>query len=278
MSQEKLQQAATLLRAGDRKHAGELLMGVVQADPGNVDAWYGLAICTEETEKKRLFLNKVLEINPQHTKASQLLEKIDSGKYVVQPAVTVKAGSSIIKAVTPSVVGILLLCVIWLFYKVDRLEKSLTTTQRELVATQTKLTNVQLDLSTTIDTLSYVQALAENADQYAHSHNNFSDIRLKTNISPISGPLNSILYLDGVTFFWNTKKYPELGLSDDPQIGFIAQEVEKIYPELVTTDESGFKTVDYNKLIPVLVEGIKQQQVIIHELELRVDTLEQQNR
>jgi tetratricopeptide (TPR) repeat protein len=285
MAQEKLQQAATLFKAGDRKRAGELLMEVVKTDPDNADAWYGLAACTDDSEKKKFYLKKVLEINPQHARASHLLEKLAPAKDIAQTIANVKTSSSAINLATPFIVGILVLCVVWMFYKVNRLEKSLTATQKDLVATQTKLTNVQLDLSairsslaSTIDTLSYVEALAENANRYAHSHDNFSDIRLKTRISPINDPLSGILSLNGIAFLWDTKKYANLGLSDDPQIGLIAQEVEQIFPELVANGENGFKMVDYEKLIPVLVEAIKQQQLIIDDLELRITTLEHQNR
>ncbi len=117
--------------------------------------------------------------------------------------------------------------------------------------------------------------MAENADHYSHSHNSFSDIRLKTNISEIKDPLNGILSLNGVTFLWNTAEYPGLGLNNDPQIGFIAQELEQVYPELVSSDENGYKTVDYVKLIPVLVEALKEQQLMIINLQQHVENLEQ---
>jgi len=73
----------------------------------------------------------------------------------------------------------------------------------------------------------------------------------------------------------NTTKYPDLGLSNDPQIGFIAQELEQVYPELVSSDQNGYKTVDYVKLIPVLVEAIKQQQLMMIDLQHQIDHPEQ---
>lgn len=52
----------------------------------------------------------------------------------------------------------------------------------------------------------------------------------------------------------------------DRQIGVIAQDVEKLYPEVVFTDKEGYKSVDYAKLTPVLIEAIKEQQNLIEAL------------
>ena len=126
--------------------------------------------------------------------------------------------------------------------------------------------------------LDYVRALAENADRYAHNHSSYSDERLKRDVTPINGALDGILSLRGVDFFWDASKYPELELNDNAQIGFIAQELEQVYPELVGMDESGFKTIDYAKLSPVLAEAIKQQQLLIVDLQLQIDTLKQDHK
>ena len=114
--------------------------------------------------------------------------------------------------------------------------------------------------------LSYATSLAENANRYAHSHP-FSDARLKIDIREIEDPLGKILALNGVNYYWNTEEYPLLGLNNSLQIGLIAQEVEKVFPELVTTDESGLKQVDYARLTAVLVEAMKEQQKEIDRLE-----------
>jgi len=93
-----------------------------------------------------------------------------------------------------------------------------------------------------------------------------SDIRLKKDITPIPNALSSIISLRGVNYFWRTKDFPNKGFSDTKQIGFVAQEIEKVYPELVTTQPDGYKAVDYSRLTPVLVEAIKEQQKMIEEL------------
>ena len=57
-----------------------------------------------------------------------------------------------------------------------------------------------------------------------------------------------------------------MAFSERKQIGVIAQELEAIYPELVTTDDSGYKTVDYPKLAPILLNGINELQVLVANL------------
>jgi trimeric autotransporter adhesin len=80
-----------------------------------------------------------------------------------------------------------------------------------------------------------------------------SDVRLKENISPLKGGLEKVSNLQGVNFSWK---------SDDKhqnKIGFIAQEVEKIIPEVVFTNEAdGFKGINYAEITAVLVEAVKE--------------------
>jgi len=85
-----------------------------------------------------------------------------------------------------------------------------------------------------------------------------SDVRMKTNIKPINASLNKVSMLQGVSFDWKTEEYADRGLSDDKQIGLIAQEVEKVVPELVKTGADGYKSLSYAKLTAVLVEAVKE--------------------
>ncbi len=101
-----------------------------------------------------------------------------------------------------------------------------------------------------------------------------SDARAKHDIASIQNALGGILALNGVTYRYNTVKYPDLGLSDEPQIGFLAQELEQVYPQVVTTRKDGFKAVNYALLVPVLVEAIKQQQAMIEDLQSQVKDLQ----
>ena len=85
-----------------------------------------------------------------------------------------------------------------------------------------------------------------------------SDIRYKKDITPLPNALSNIMQLQGVNYFWKTKEFPEKQFTETKQLGFIAQEIEKIYPEVVMTDKDGYKSVDYSRLTPVLVEAIKE--------------------
>lgn len=86
--------------------------------------------------------------------------------------------------------------------------------------------------------------------------NSASDINLKTNIKTIENPIEKILKINGVTFNW--KKDNRLS------VGVIAQEIESVFPELVQGEDP--KTVNYNGLIGLLIECIKEQQIEINIL------------
>jgi hypothetical protein len=81
-----------------------------------------------------------------------------------------------------------------------------------------------------------------------------SDARLKQEIQPLTDGLESILKLRGVSYYWKDPKK----FGDSRQIGLIAQELEKVYPEVVLTDSStGFKSVAYDHLVAPLIESVK---------------------
>ncbi|MFN8284306.1 MAG: tail fiber domain-containing protein [Chitinophagales bacterium] len=84
-----------------------------------------------------------------------------------------------------------------------------------------------------------------------------SDIRYKKGIQPLQDVLSKITKLQGVSYYFKKKEFKDKNFNDNKQIGLIAQEVEKIYPELVFTDEQGYKSIDYSKLTPILVEAVK---------------------
>ncbi len=93
-----------------------------------------------------------------------------------------------------------------------------------------------------------------------------SDIRFKKNILPLQNGLQKIISLNGITYNWRADEFTDKGFDDRQQIGFIAQEVETVLPQLVSTGADGYKGVDYTKLIPVMVEAIKEQQKQIDKL------------
>jgi hypothetical protein len=90
-----------------------------------------------------------------------------------------------------------------------------------------------------------------------------SDERLKNDIKPIEDPLAKVTSLSGNTYTWNEKSNKE-----GEDVGVIAQEVEKVLPEAVTVRGDGYLAVDYHKIIPLLVEAVK-------ELTEKVSTLEE---
>ena len=102
-----------------------------------------------------------------------------------------------------------------------------------------------------------------------------SDARFKTNLQAITDALSIVRKLQGVSYDWNRAAFPDRGFSPRPQIGVIAQEVEKVLPELVSTDAQGFKSVNYTGFIPVLIEGLKQQDTRLDAQDARLVVAEQ---
>lgn len=105
-----------------------------------------------------------------------------------------------------------------------------------------------------------------------------SDKRLKENITKIENPLEKISKIRGVEFDWiPLTRFQERTIHGNKghDIGVIAQEIEEIYPLMVTERaRNKFKAVRYEKLIPLLLEGIKEQQSTIVELKERIEKLE----
>jgi ribosomal protein S6E (S10) len=99
----------------------------------------------------------------------------------------------------------------------------------------------------------------------ASSFSMMSDISLKKDIAPLGDSLDKIRKLQGVSFNWKD--------SGQPSIGFIAQDVERIFPEVVSTDkDTKLKSLDYAKLVAPLVEAVKEQQSQIENLKRQIST------
>lgn len=99
-----------------------------------------------------------------------------------------------------------------------------------------------------------------------------SDGRLKKNIKPLNSSLDKVINLKGVSYEW--KEDSGMGKGRGREIGLIAQDVEAVIPELVYTDDKGYKSLSYEKLVPVLVEAIKEQQQTV---ETQKKTMAQQD-
>jgi len=92
--------------------------------------------------------------------------------------------------------------------------------------------------------------------------NSTSDVRLKENIHSIDNALDKVMQISGVEFDWKETK--------EPSVGVIAQDIEEIIPEVVKIS-GDIKTVNYNGLVGVLIEAIKEQQKQIQELKKQIN-------
>lgn len=93
----------------------------------------------------------------------------------------------------------------------------------------------------------------------------YSDIRVKSDIEPVKDALTSVLRLRGVTF-------TRIGQEEEGrQLGLIAQEVERVVPEVVKTHDDGIKSLAYSNLVALLIEAVKDQQSQISELRAKLE-------
>jgi hypothetical protein len=114
-----------------------------------------------------------------------------------------------------------------------------------------------------------------SGDIIANSVAGTSDRRFKTNIHPVGNALAKVKALQGVYFNWNQKDFPEKDFGAQNELGLIAQEVEKVVPEIVSKDKSKeeYRSVKYDKLVALLVEAMKEQQKQIEQLQIKVKQL-----
>ena len=95
--------------------------------------------------------------------------------------------------------------------------------------------------------------LAVNGSIRGYGIYDYSDVRLKKDIKPLQDNLIKVLKLNAVSYFWKDAKREHIN-----QIGFIAQEVEKIFPDLVKTDNEGNKSLNYSHFVAPLTEATKE--------------------
>lgn len=96
-----------------------------------------------------------------------------------------------------------------------------------------------------------------------------SDQRLKKQINSLSNSMEKVLQLGGYTYYMKSDS-----LSKDLQIGVMAQELEKVYPNLVIQRPDGYKAVNYIGLIPVLLEALKEEHQRVSALEAKLLEME----
>ena len=107
-----------------------------------------------------------------------------------------------------------------------------------------------------------------NGDILAMQVHSSSDERFKKNIQPVSGALDKVMAINGVTYDFRTDEFANRDFPTAPQLGFLAQNVEKVLPHVVKTDGQGYKSVDYSKITALLNEAIKEQQNEINSQKL----------
>jgi hypothetical protein len=85
-----------------------------------------------------------------------------------------------------------------------------------------------------------------------------SDRRYKKNITPFGPTLDRVVALQPVHFFWRADEFPDQHFGDSQAYGLIAQDTERVLPELVVTREDGYKAIDYSKLPLLTLEAVKE--------------------
>lgn len=104
-----------------------------------------------------------------------------------------------------------------------------------------------------------------NGNIWANGTTYASDERFKQNITSIQSPLQRLLQINGVEYSMRSDEFANNNFQKNRQMGLLAQNVEKVVPEAVN-EIDGYKGVDYARLIPLLIESIKEQQKEIEEL------------
>lgn len=124
----------------------------------------------------------------------------------------------------------------------------------------------KVGINNTVDDLTYNLEVSGSIRASSGILSN-SDERLKENIYPIDNAVSRVSQIEGVYFDWKDKEEPR-------QVGVIAQQVEKVLPEVVSVDKNSYLSVDYSKIVPLLIEAINEQSSIIMDLEERISKLE----
>jgi len=117
-----------------------------------------------------------------------------------------------------------------------------------------------------------------NGQAYSYGWNTMSDSNLKENVHPIQNALGKVLKLQGVTY--NLKQFSESANSSGKisaapssvKMGLIAQSVERVVPEVVTTTTDGMKTVAYGNMVGLLIEALKEEDVKVNYLQHKLDS------
>lgn len=100
-----------------------------------------------------------------------------------------------------------------------------------------------------------------------------SDIQFKEDVKELGPTLDRLGQLDGLTYNYKTEEFPEYNFPKQRQIGFMAQALEKVFPELVIKNDAGHLMVNYAQMTPILTEGIKQLNEKVEKQEQQIQKL-----
>ncbi|PLX23776.1 MAG: hypothetical protein C0599_03870 [Salinivirgaceae bacterium] len=100
-----------------------------------------------------------------------------------------------------------------------------------------------------------------------------SDKKYKKNIQKIGNVIDKLKNIDAVYYNWKNEEFPEQGFSEKREIGFIAQNLEDSFPELVIENEEGVKSINYIKMTTILTEAVKEQQQQIENKDAEIKEL-----
>ncbi|MFA5928415.1 MAG: tail fiber domain-containing protein [Candidatus Margulisiibacteriota bacterium] len=117
-----------------------------------------------------------------------------------------------------------------------------------------------------------VGVAGDGSEARANAWNSLSDARLKTNLVKLSGAMEKIDLLNGYYFNWKE------GVDKKQQVGVIAQEVEKVLPEVVSEGSDGYKSVEYSKMAPLFIEAFKELQAENEALKEANRTIMEENK
>ena len=122
--------------------------------------------------------------------------------------------------------------------------------------------------ATSTGALTVTGAITATGDMTAYYS---SDRNLKTNIAPITGALAKVEAISGVTYNWNETAVEQGKSADVREAGVIAQEVQAVLPEVVKTRDNGFLAVDYEKMVALLIEAVKELSAEVKDLKTQLN-------
>ena len=147
---------------------------------------------------------------------------------------------------------------------------TVTTAAQSAITSVGTLTSLTVSGATATGALTVTGAITATGDITAFAA---SDIRFKENITAIESPIKKIKMISGNTYDWKAENKDIHGFEGN-DVGVIAQEIEEVLPQLVVTRDNGYKAVKYDKLVALLIEGMKEQQKQIEDLSNKINKLE----